>query len=270
VEQKFFYASPPFWEIFVPLSRSSFAENTQNYIESTYTPQAGLRYSRIYGSRIRDLFLPSQAEVQTKKTLTRGGDILSAKNNWDFSLTNFAMNLFGSQGAYPFFPWYGMDEFQLQNTLSLITKEGEKDMDWTATFHQVVNLIGRNDGQFVFDHTITLTQGDDYSYKGAGGVKYIWKSIMENDFGISYMEKSREAGAYYQHTEKIEITYAREQGFNTYIVAGHETALTLRKGSFIKAEVNLGFGMEQDYSGLSPGYKLLFALGGGISAHFVF
>jgi hypothetical protein len=93
---------------------------------------------------------------------------------------------------------------------------------------------------------------------------------MTHDFGIGYLQKSRESGSFYRHTEKIELTYTRTQGLDAYLVAGHETALTLRKGSFIKAEVNIGFGMERDYSGLPPGYKLLFGLGAGISAHFIF
>ncbi|MDR3200657.1 MAG: hypothetical protein LBT68_04295, partial [Spirochaetales bacterium] len=270
-EQGFFYNSVPFMEIFSHSSRSSFAEDTEELVQSSYNPQAGLRYSRAYGSFIRDLLFPSQAEVRAQKTYTRGGEVLSASNAYDVSLTNFAINLFGSQGAYPLFSWYSMDEFQFQNTLSFITKEEEKGMDWTATFHQIVGFTDQEDSQILFDHTITLMdQDDEYSYKGAGAVKYVWKSGMESDLGIGYLQKSRESGSYYQHTEKIEITYTRNEGLTAYLVAGHETALTLRKGSFIKAELNLGFGMERDYSGLPPGYRLLFGLGAGISAHFIF
>ncbi|MDR1932779.1 MAG: hypothetical protein LBQ57_08175 [Spirochaetales bacterium] len=269
--QRFFYNSIPYLEIFAHSDRSTFAEDTEYLIRSDYTPQAGLRYSRAYGSSIRDLFLPSQAEARAKKTYTRGGEVLSASNAYDLSLTNFAINLFGSSGSYPFFSWYSVDEFQLQNTLSLITQEEEKNMDWTATFHQIVNFTDRDANRILLDHTITLmNQDDEYSYKGAGALKYIWQSEMARDFGVGYLQKSRESGSYYQHTEKLELIYTRNEGLTAYLVAGHETALTLRKGSFIKAELNLGFGMERDYSGLPPGYKILFGLGAGLSAHFIF
>jgi hypothetical protein len=269
-QQEFFYNSIPFAEIFAPSSRSSFARDTRDLVRGDYSPQAGLRYSRSYGSYIWNLFVPSQAELTVKKTLTRGGEVLSASNAYDISLTNFAINLFGQEGAYPFFSWYRMDEFQFQNSLSLITKEAEKDLDWTATFHQIVNFTGDNEERILFDHTITLMdQNDEYSYKGTGAIKYVWRSEMRRDFGIGYLEKSRESGSYSEHTEKLELTYTRSQALTAYLVAGHETALALRKGSFIKAEVNLGFGLEKDYSGL-PGYKLLFGLGAGLSAHFIF
>jgi hypothetical protein len=270
-QQGFFYNSIPFAEIFADSSHSTFAEDTENLVQSEYTPEAALRYSRVYGAYIRDLLLPSQGELRAKKTMTRGGEILSASNTYEASLTNFAVNLFGRQGAYPLFPWYSMDEFQFHNTVALFTKEQEKGIDWTETFHQVVRFTGEDDAQLLFDHTVTLTdQDDEYSYKGAGAIKYIWTSPLSQDFGIDYLRKSRESGSFYRHTEKIELSYTRAEGLDAYLVAGHETALTLRKGSFIKAEVNIGFGMERDYSGLPPGYKLLFGLGAGLSAHFIF
>jgi hypothetical protein len=270
-QQKFFYNSIPFAEIFANSGHTTFAEDTENLVQGEYTPEATLRYSRVYGSYIRDFLLPSQGEVRARKTMTRGGEILSASNTYEASLTNFAVNLFGRQGAYPFFSWYSIDEFQFHNTIALFTKEQEKGIDWTETFHQIIRFTGEDDAQILLDHTVTLMdQDDEYSYKGAGAIKYIWTSAMVRDFGIAYLQKSRESGSFYRHTEKIELTYTRARGLDAYLVAGHETALSLRKGSFIKAELNIGFGMERDYSGLPPGYKLLFGLGAGISAHFIF
>ncbi|MDR3200396.1 MAG: hypothetical protein LBT68_02955, partial [Spirochaetales bacterium] len=270
-QQSFFYNSVPFVEIFSHSKHLTFERDTEGLIQGEYHPQAGLRYSRIYGSFIRDLLLPSQAELRARKTVTRGGEVLSASNAYDISLTNFAVNLFGSQGAYSLVPWYSIDDFQFQNTLSFLTREEEKGLDWTTTFHQILRFTGSEDGQVLLDHSITLMdQNDEYSYRGTGAIKYMWRSDMIRDFDIGYLKKSRESGSYYQHAEKIELTYTHNDGLTAYLVAGHETALTLRKGSFIKAEVNLGFGLERDYSGLPPGYKILFGLGAGLSAHFIF
>ncbi|MCL1818498.1 MAG: hypothetical protein FWG35_06170, partial [Spirochaetaceae bacterium] len=269
--QEFFYNSLPFAEIFMHSRNSSFAGDTNGLVQGEYTPQAGLRYSRSYGSYLWNLVIPSQAELRAKKTFTRGGEVLSALNTYEVSLTNFAVNLFGSQGAYPFFSWYNVDEFQIVNSFSVIKKEDEKDLDWSATFHQIVNFTKEETNQILLDHTVTMMrQNEEFSYRGAGAFKYVWRSQMARDFGIGYLEKSREAGSYYQHTEKIELTYTQNRGLTAYLVAGHETALTLRKGSFIKADANLGFGVERDYSGLPPGYKILFGLSLGISAHFIF
>ncbi|MDR1317727.1 MAG: hypothetical protein LBK13_12725, partial [Spirochaetales bacterium] len=216
-QQKFFYNSMPFAEIFTDSSNLTFAEDTENLVQGEYTPQAALRYSRVYGSLIRDLLLPSQAEVQTKKTITRGGEVLSASNTHEVSLTNFAINLFGQQGAYPVFSWYSMDEFQFQNSVSFVKKEQEKGIDWTGTSHQVIRLTDEEDSQILLDHTITLMNRDDeYSYRGVGSLKYIWTTAMTHDFGIGYLQKSRESGSFYRHTEKIELTYTRTQGLDAY------------------------------------------------------
>ncbi|MDR2588895.1 MAG: hypothetical protein LBC67_05655 [Spirochaetales bacterium] len=272
VKQRFFYNSTPFAEIFSSSRKSSFAEDTAGLSRAEYVSEAGLRYSRTAGSWLGDLVLPSRAEAKAKKTFTRGGEILSAADGWEFSLTHFALNLFGLRGAYPVFSSYELDEFQFQHTLSIITKEGEKDSNWTASFHQIVNLSGpEGGGRFQLEHTVTFMHKlEEYSYKGAGEVKYIWTSQWSRDFGIGYLKRSREAARLYEHTEKLKVSYTRDRGLTAYVTAGHETALPLPKSGFIKLGFDVGFGVEKDYSGLPPGYKILLALGGGISAHFVF
>ena len=269
-EQSYFYSSVPIAEIFLPLRSSRFPDDTAGLIQGEYIPLAGLRYSRAFGSRLADLFVPSQVEAEVKKTLVRGGDILSASNTWSLTLSNFAINLFGSQGAYPAFSWYAGDEFQIQNSAALLTREGDPDWDWTITSHQVAGFFGATGNQFIIDHSITIENRDEFTYRGTGSVKYLWRSEMIRDFGFRLMAAARDDGAYYSHTEKLDLTYDRKNGLKAYLVMGHETALTLRKNGFIKAEVNLGLGYEKDYSGLPPGFRLVFGLGGGISAHFMF
>ena len=93
---------------------------------------------------------------------------------------------------------------------------------------------------------------------------------MLRDFGLGPLRAAKEGGAHYRHTEKADLSYSWLEGLKGYLVLGHETALTFRGSSFIKAELNLGLGFEKDYSGLPPGYRILLGLGGGISAHFLF
>jgi hypothetical protein len=268
--QRYMYTSVPLLEIFSPFSASGFAGDTAGLLQGEYTPKAGVRYSRAYGSLIFDLLVPSRIEGGVKKTMTRGGDSLSAANTWDLSFTNFALNLFGADGSYPIFPWYGSDEFQIQNTFSLLTREGAADKDWSVTTNQTAGFYGLSDNKLILDHTLTVEDKDTFQYRGTGSAKYLWRSEMVRDFGIGLMGKAREGGAYYNHTEKLEFTYDGKDGFKTFIIAGHETALTLKKYGFIKAELNMGFGIERDYSGLPPGYRLIFGLQGGLTAHFKF
>ena len=86
---------------------------------------------------------------------------------------------------------------------------------------------------------------------------------MLRDFGLGPLRAAKEGGAHYRHTEKADLSYSWLEGLKGYLVLGHETALTFRGSSFIKAELNLGLGFEKDYSGLPPGYRILLGLGGG-------
>jgi hypothetical protein len=269
-DHRYLWSSVPFAEIFSPLGRSSFAKDTLGDIQGEYTSKAGLRFSRPFGSRITDLLVPAQAEAEAGKTLTRGGEVLGASNTWSLSMTNFAINLFGRQGAHPRFSWYDSDEFQLRNGMTLLTREGETDRELTVTTHQVITILGRENNRFILDHGLTVEDKESFTYRGTGSVKYVRRSPMLRDFGLSILRTAMEDGAYYLHTEKIDLTYNRLEGLKSYLVLGHETALTLRRNGFIKAEINLGVGIEKDYSGLPPGYRVLLGLGGGLSVHLMF
>ncbi len=269
-DHRYFWTSPPFAEILAPLEASPFGGDTLRDARGEYSSRTGLRFSRPLGSRVTDLLIPSRAEAEAGKTLARGGEVLSASNAWSLSVTNYAINLFGRQGAHPVFPWYESDEFQLQNSLTLATREGDPDRDWSFTTHQLVTLLGRGGENLVVDHALTVEDRDSRTYRGTGSVKYLWRSPMLRDFGLGPLRAAKEGGAHYRHAEKADLSYSWLEGLKGYLVLGHETALTFRGSSFIKAELNLGLGFEKDYSGLPPGYRILLGLGGGISAHFLF
>ncbi len=268
--QRYFYDSIPFVEIFAPSSWTGFKADSEGAYAADYTPRAGLLYSRAYGSNIVDLLVPSRAELAFAKAYARSDDAVSAKNTSDLKFTNFAVNLFGTDGAYPFFSWYASDEFQIQNSASVEKIEGETDVDWSYTNKVSLSVFGRREDRFVLEHTIALKNEDRYVYQGTGSVKYVWKQEMTRTVTSEFMLKMLEDRRYYVHTEKAELTYDNKDGVRTYVVLGHETALTLKKSGFIKAGADLGLGIERDGSGLWPGYKILLGLQAGISAHFVF
>jgi len=269
-DQTYFYRSYPFYELMIPGRWSNFSSDTLGLSSAEYVSQFGVSFSRSYGSYWRDLIVPAQGECSFKKTISRSNDTLTTTNQLDLSLFASALNLFGQAGSYPSTPLWYTDEYQHKHTLSILQKEEESTWEWKVSSQQKVFLFGEKEQKATLEHMIYIERTDRFSYWGSLGISYTWKGIILRDFDTSYLRRARDLGAFYLHTEKIEYRYEDKEGWKQYLVLGHETALTFPKYGYIKAEIRLGLGFEEDYSGLPPGYRILLGLSGGISAHFTF
>ncbi len=269
-DQEYFYRSYPFYELGVPGRWSRFSSDTRGLASAEYISQFRLSFSRPYGSYLRDLLIPAQGESSFKKTLSRDRDTLTTTNQFDLSLLYSALNLFGKVGAHPFTTLWYTDEYQHKHTLSILHREEESSWQWKVSSQQKVTLFGEKEQKATAEHSVYLEGLKGFSFYGSLILGYTWKGLVLNDFGTSTLRKARDLGAYYLHTEKLEYRYEDREGWKQYLVLGHETALTFPKYGYIKAEIKLGLGFEEDYSGLPPGYRILMGLSGGISAHFTF
>lgn len=269
-DQTYVYRSLPFYELGIPGRWSRFTLDTQGMPAAEYLSQFGMAFSRPFGSYWKDLLLPAQGEGSFKKILSRTKDTITTTDQLDLSVLFSALNLFGRSGAYPTTSLWYTDEYQHKHTLSILHKEEESSWQWKVSSQQKGTLFGEDDQKATVEHSIYMERTEIFSYWGSLSLAYTWKGPIVRDFGTSSLRKAREWGAFYLHTEKLEYRYEDREGWKQYLVAGHETALTFPKYGYIKAEIQIGLGFEEDYSGLPPGYRVLLGLSGGISAHFVF
>ncbi|MFQ3620184.1 MAG: hypothetical protein SNJ78_04460 [Spirochaetales bacterium] len=269
-EQVYFYQSVPFYELFSPGRWSTFTQDTLGLFSAEYNARFGLSFSRPFGSYWQDLVVPSQGEAGLKKLLTRNQDSITTTNQLDLALQQSALNLFGKGGAYPATSLWVTDEYQIKHTFFLLWQEEAAKQEWKVSSQQKANLLGEQDQKLSLDHLLNLQQSQDFFYWGSLTLSFSWRTPLLRDFGIPALARARDQGAYYQHTEKVEFRYEDKEGWKSYLVMGHETALTFPKYGYIKAELALGIGWEKDYSGLPPGYRFLIGLRGGIFAYFTF
>lgn len=269
-DQTYFYRSYPFYELIIPGRWSAFTTDTEKLSSAEYASQFGISFARPYGSYWRDLLVPAQGEGSFRKTIFRDKDTLTTTDQFDLSLLCSALNLFGRAGAYPYTSLWYSDEYQHKHTLSILYKEEESSWQWKVSSQQTVTLFGEEEDKATLEHKIYLEDSEQFSYWGSLTLGYTWKGFILRDWGTSILRKARDLGAYYLHTEKLEYQYEDKAGWKQYLVLGHETALTFPKYGYIKAEIKVGLGFEEDYSGLPPGYRILMGLSGGISAHFIF
>jgi hypothetical protein len=79
--------------------------------EASLEPEAGVRLSREYGSRLFDLALPSALALSCRRILARADDQVTDSRQWSTTAKFAAIDLFGSMGAYPLGLPFDRDEY---------------------------------------------------------------------------------------------------------------------------------------------------------------
>jgi hypothetical protein len=109
------YDNVPFAELVDGASSQNFAAQTggaQSPLPSaSYTPEAGVLLSRNFGSNWYDLVAPSAMSFAFQRQLVRSEATITDAAVWLVTAKFAAVNLFGSQGAYPLGLPFDSDEY---------------------------------------------------------------------------------------------------------------------------------------------------------------
>jgi len=109
------YENVPFAELVDGASSQNFAAQTggaQSPLPSaSYTPEAGVLLSRNFGSSWYDLVAPSALSFAFQRQLVRSDATITDAAVWLATAKFAAVNLFGSQGAYPLGLPFDSDEY---------------------------------------------------------------------------------------------------------------------------------------------------------------
>ena len=143
--QSYGWAFLPFQELFDPAVETAFADRSRDLAEALYVPEALLALERPFGSRLRDLLLPSRAQLGLAKEFRREADTVEFRNLWNLSLQSSAVNLFGLAGVRPLFRSYQSDEFGGSLEAALTTR-GERVEEATLSLEQYASFEGGRGG----------------------------------------------------------------------------------------------------------------------------
>jgi hypothetical protein len=118
------YRGIPFAELSSPGTASDFAAESAvsgtGLSSASYLPEAGIKFSREYGSKWFDLIAPSALDFYYGRSLARATDTVTDASVYSATAKIAAINVFGAMGAYPLGLPFDSDEY-------LTTIQGELD-----------------------------------------------------------------------------------------------------------------------------------------------
>ncbi|HTX73647.1 MAG TPA: hypothetical protein VMC79_12530, partial [Rectinemataceae bacterium] len=144
------YRNAPISELWDASASTSFAsQTTVNGVplsSAAYTPEAGVILSRDFGSNWYDLIEPSALSFAFRRLLVRSDASISDAAVWDATAKFAAVNLFGSEGAYPLGLPFDSDEYYvtIQTTISKYVGEST-DRIGIQTQHLATLYAGASD-----------------------------------------------------------------------------------------------------------------------------
>lgn len=245
-EQRYFFASPPFYELLGPADDLLFSADTEGLSSARYDPEASLTYQRTFGSTLRDLFVPHRVRTALRRSLVRDADAVTDTVTWQLDLTAAAVNLFGSLGAYQLVTFYQSDEFR--NSLDFRVQDRRTDGTWQIDT-QILSesaFFGRRNRSLAIDHAVGISAPEDTRIDVESVIAYRRRTEPDSIFGIEALQPAIERGAYYQHSERLTVTalqFREDRRRNEVtVLLGHETSLELPDQGSVRAYFDLGFG----------------------------
>ncbi|TVR02855.1 MAG: hypothetical protein EA403_07900 [Spirochaetaceae bacterium] len=245
-EQRYFFTSPPFYELLAPADDLLFASDTAGLSSARYDPEASLTYQRNFGSTIRDLFVPHRVRTALRRSLVRDADAVTDTVTWQLDLTSAAVNLFGSLGAYQLVTFYQSDEFR--NSIDFRIQDRRTDGTYQIDT-QILSesaFFGRRNRSLAIDHAVGISAPEDTQIDVESVVAFRRRNEPASIFGIEALQPAIDRGAYYQHSERLTVTALqfREDRWRNEITVllGHETSLELPDQGSVRAYFDLGLG----------------------------
>ncbi|HRY54349.1 MAG TPA: hypothetical protein P5133_12405 [Spirochaetia bacterium] len=133
--------------LFLDLASSEAASSFEGAIDrdeiesASFAPETGLVLSRGFGSYWYDLILPASLSCAFRRELSLSGDSLTRAGVWEATARSGAINLFGTQGAYPSTDRFDGDEYQSVIQASLRSVEGESAPRLKIQAQHLVSLL---------------------------------------------------------------------------------------------------------------------------------
>ena len=248
--QPYWFTGVPATELFSPATEALFREASQTAVKAAYTPELFLSMSRITSSRLRDLFLPSSAEVAVDKELSKDGDLFGFRNRVRLTLQSRALNLFGALGAYPLFPFYRTDE--ASGSVQVTAGVGQDSLEWLTVQAGQFLSCEAEDGRLTLENLFQYTQEQNPYWTDTLGALFNWTRRPPQGVRLPLLRSEVGAQAFWQHEESCKLAVAGgipvEETTALHplnLLLGHSTSLTLPEFGYLKGVLQLGLDAEE-------------------------
>ena len=268
--QAYLLTGIPFLEVFKDNSAAILPLWPASVETGSYSPTATLTFQRTYGSRVRDLFLPSFAELAVGQELQRTADLSQTAIFIKPKIITRAANLFGRLGSLTVFPFFRTDEYSMSVSATL---EGAAAgaLSWSELATEAYAALSGFDGEeLTLVETFRREQKSLPAVSSATQVLYDWRFNPPSGAWPRFLpEWIRETG-YFTHRESAELTIRHEDSGAFHplnMVVGHASTLVSPEHGSLKASLSIGFDVES-LTGGTHAYRL--AARAGLEAKLTF
>ncbi len=247
--QSYWFQAVPGDELFSASVADQFTQLSLPATTAVYTPEVFLTMSRFTSSRLYDLFVPATLELSLNRELRREGVLVGSRNNYRLTLQSRALNLFGSLGAYPLFPFYRTDEASGSVQLTATEAKGATE--------RLSLLAGQSlacDGE---KSRLTLENNFTYTYDvesrvwsdNIGGL-LTWERHPAGGVRVPLLPAATGAKGYWSHEESLSAGASggeAGEGFSIHpfnLVLAHTSSVVLPDFGYIKGGLSLGLDAE--------------------------
>ncbi len=251
----------PFYEITGRNNLDYFERTLADVDESEYNPEMYINISRMTGSSLKDLFVPSGVDFAMGREYYKKQDSVYIRNEWTFQLLQSAVNVLGAWGQYPVFDFYATDEWS--SSLQLILSGDEM---WTPEMEELVyqnyiTLAGETNWEFVVDNRFSknwesLYVQDDFQ------LILRWREGDKEYVQFPFIDYLIMKPNYMEHEEKLIFTgyFDREDSESTSYnsILRHQSKLVINGLGSIAGWMALGLGGAEELfrSGFELGLEL--------------
>ncbi len=246
--QTYGFALYPFQELFDPAAEADFTGRSLGLRQALYVPEAVLALDRPFGSRLRDLLLPSRVELGLSKEYRREADLVDFLNRYRLSLQTSAINLFGAFGTRPLVPAYRMDEFGGSLDAAVSTR-GDRLHGADLGLEQYASFEGREGFQLTLTHRLQVLladpgEGGAAEVRDHGEVRCRWRVAPEGGVRLPLLRREIGRTAWFDHEESLQADLEWRPDADSWhplrLLARHGTSLVLPERGSILAELSLG------------------------------
>jgi hypothetical protein len=197
----------PFREIFGKEDGTVFGAKTDGFNEADYETELALEMTRVGGSRIMDLFVPSYADASLERRYLRKGDTFGWENEWRSSVGFSAVNFFGRFGRYPVIPIYNTEEISGLVQVNLQDENGTgvpdpEELVWQADW----SFGGTRNRKLVLDHRVSWHWDSDMrKTMQEGRVEYRWRTPSKDVLHLPLVNRAIPKQHHLENTERIGV-----------------------------------------------------------------
>jgi hypothetical protein len=260
-KQQFIYSTFPVDDLFSDDLFTRFIETTKTVSGALYSSTLSLDLSRISGSYLRDLFIPSQGRILLQRTIEKNESLITDTFSWTASLKNTAINLFGALGVTPIFTWYESEEIHTFIKMDVDFENSTSPTNTTLIVQNLLEFSGQEKHGFSLDNRFSYTWATEDSFSEDLLLEFNWQVFPDYSITLPVFESKQERPPYFLHTESLDFSIGKNESeadtMSYKAIVKHQTALVFPDLGKILGHISLGI------SSTSAGF-ILFGIQAGV------